>query len=160
MFRPMRRGRQALTVAQCEDILLRGSHGVLALTGDEGWPYAVPMSYVYHEGTLYFHSARSGHKLDALRADDRGSFCVVDRDDVVSAEFTTYYRSAVAFGRVRELEGEELERALVLLCEKYAPGEPRRDEVIRREQSAVCMLALTVEHLTGKQAVELLEPGT
>ena len=160
MFRPMRRSRQALTPAQCEDILLRGSHGVLALTGDEGWPYAVPMSYVYQEGTLYFHSARSGHKLDALRADARASFCVVDRDDVVSAEFTTYYRSAVAFGRVRKLEGEDLLQALVLLSEKYAPGEPRRDEVIRREQSAVCMLAPTVEHPTGKQALELLEPGT
>ena len=65
MFREMRRKRQALTQAQCQAILEQGSCGVLALSGDGGYPYAVPLSYLYHQGKLYFHCAKSGHKLDA-----------------------------------------------------------------------------------------------
>ena len=89
MFREMRRGRQALPKEMCEAVLSRGSHGVLALAGDEGYPYAVPISYVYEGGKLYFHCARSGHKLDAIARCPKASFCVVDQDQVVPQEYTT-----------------------------------------------------------------------
>ena len=81
-FREMRRSRQALSQADCEKILKTATAGVLAVTGDGGYPYAVPLSYVYAEGRLYFHCAGSGHKLDAISADDRVSFCVIDRDEI------------------------------------------------------------------------------
>ena len=81
----MRRGRQALSEEQIDTILTRGSAGTLAVLGDGGWPYAVPLSYVYHNGRLYFHCATSGHKLDAVRACDKASFCVIDKNDVVSS---------------------------------------------------------------------------
>lgn len=98
MFRPMRRSAQALGVDACREVLSRGTSGVLALLGDGGWPYAVPMSYAFDGEKLYFHCAREGHKLDAIRREARASFCVVDRDEVVPAEYTTYFRSAIAFG--------------------------------------------------------------
>lgn len=83
MFRPMRRHRQQLSQWDCAAILSRGTSGVLAVAGDGGYPYAVPLSYVYQEGTLFFHCAKAGHKLDALRRCSKASFCVIDQDQVV-----------------------------------------------------------------------------
>ena len=103
-FREMRRSRQALSQADCEKILKTATAGVLAVTGDGGYPYAVPLSYVYAEGRLYFHCAGSGHKLDAISADDRVSFCVIDRDEIHPEKFTTFFRSVILFGTARELE--------------------------------------------------------
>ena len=85
-FRPMRRFRQQLSAEECESVLLRCTSGVLALAGDGGYPYAVPLSYVYTDGKLYFHSAVQGHKVDAVNRESRCSFCVVDRDDAVSGQ--------------------------------------------------------------------------
>lgn len=47
---------------------------------DGGYPYAVPLSYVYGDRTLYFHCAKSGHKLDAIETYDKVSLCVIDQD--------------------------------------------------------------------------------
>lgn len=161
MFREMRRFRQALSRAESEDILRRGTSGVLAVSGDGGYPYAVPLSYVYDGGEILFHSACAGHKLDALRRCDKASFCVIDRDEVVPETFTTYFRSAIAFGRVRELtDGEEKRAALMRLAVRYAPeaAEARRQAEVEQSLGHVTLLALTVEHLSGKQAIELT-PG-
>ena len=158
MFRPMRRHGQQLTEAESRAILERGSSGVLAVLGDGDYPYAVPLSYVCCGDTLYFHCAKAGHKLDAVRRHDKASFCVIGQDQVVPAEYTTYFRSVVAFGRVREVTGtEEFQRAICLLADKYAPQESdvRRDRAIEKEVPALCILALEIEHLTGKEAMEL-----
>ena len=133
MFRPMRRHGQQLPEVECLAILERGSSGVLEVLGDEDYPYAVPLSYVCCGDTLYFHCAKAGHKLDAVRRHDKASFCVIDQDQVVPAEYTTYFRSVIAFGRVREVtEAEEFRRAICLLADKYAPreGNTRRDGAI------------------------------
>ena len=101
MFREMRRKRQLLPQEQALEILENGTSGVLALSGDGGYPYAVPLSYVYQEGTLFFHCAKAGHKLDALRRCSKASFCVIDQDQVVPPEYTTYFRSGPVFWRTR-----------------------------------------------------------
>ena len=85
-------------------MLDRGTSGVLAVQGDSGWPYAVPLSYAYEDGKLWFHCARTGHKLDAILLEPKVSFCVVDRDQVVPLEYTTYFRSVILFGKARVLE--------------------------------------------------------
>ena len=160
MFRPMRRARQAMDRARCEEVLRRGSSGVLAVLGDGGYPYAVPLSYVYDQGKIYFHCARAGHKLEALQRCDRASFCVVDQDQVVAAAYTTLYRSVIAFGRVRVLaEAEEKRRAIRRLAEKYAPGESpeSREAAIEGDWAGLCMLEMTVEHLSGKEGRELIQ---
>ena len=125
MFRPMRRIRQQLSLEECQAVLARGTSGVLALSGDEGYPYALPISYVYHDGKLYFHCAKSGHKLDAIRRESKVSFCVIDQDQIVPQEYTTYFRSVIAFGRMRILaDGGEKRAAIEALSLKYAPKEP------------------------------------
>ena len=159
MFREMRRKSQLLSPDECLAVLERGTSGVLAVHGDGGYPYAVPLSYAYGEDRLWFHCARDGHKLDAIARDPRVSFCVVDRDQVVPPEYTTYFRSVIAFGRTRILEDEaEKQAAIWLLAEKYCPGDSpeHRQEAIRREAGGLCLVSLSIEHMTGKQAIELV----
>ena len=162
MFRPMRRSRQALGIDACKEVLSRGTSGVLALLGDGGWPYAVPMSYAFDGEKLYFHCAREGHKLDAIRREARASFCVVDRDEVVPEEYTTYFRSVIAFGRVRVIEDEAQKRdAVELLARRYSPQDSaeNRHRAIEREWAGLCMLEMDIEHMSGKEAIELARKG-
>jgi len=158
MFREMRRGRQQLSEAETREILERCTAGTLAVLGDGGYPYAVPLSYVYLDGRIYFHCARAGHKLDAVRACDKASFCVIDRDEILPEKFTTKYRSAIAFGRIREVtDPAEIEGIMRRLAGKYSPNEG--EEAFQNEMrtsGALCVLALEIEHLTGKQGKELL----
>ncbi len=156
MFPEMRRKKQQLSNEETEEILRRGSHGVLALLGNEGWPYALPISYVYDEGRLYFHCAAAGHKLEAIAREPRASLCVVDMDEVIPELFTTAYRSAIAFGRLRVLEDrEEIVRALEALCGKYSPGLDTAEE-IKKYLNNVCVLEMNVEHVSGKEGLELV----
>lgn len=159
MFRPMRRNKQSLTDDECKQLLRTATSGVLAVSGDNGYPYAVPLSFVFDgEDKLYFHCAAAGHKLDAIQKDPKVSFCVIVQDDVHPAEFTTYFKSVIAFGKARILtDAEEKRRALRLLGRKYMPNDPDGTETeIDRFLAQVEMLEVQIEHLTGKQAKELI----
>ena len=105
-FRQMRRKRQQFSEEESISILQNATAGTLALLGDDGYPYAVPISYVYADGRLYFHSALTGHKVDAIRRCDNASFCVIEQDEVHPKQYTTYYRSVIAFGRIHIIEDE------------------------------------------------------
>ena len=155
----MRRNRQQLSREECERILGRCTSGVLALTGDGGYPYAVPLSYVYADGAIIFHSAVEGHKVDAIKRDNRCSFCVIEQDEIRPAEFTTYFRSVIAFGRIHILEtADEKVQALRLLGRRYSPGdEPGLQHEIDKSLDHVLLLRLNIDHLSGKQAIELLQ---
>lgn len=158
MFREMRRKKQALSAEECEEVLKRGSSGVLAVLGDDGYPYAVPLSYVYANGRLYFHCAKAGHKLDAIAREPKVSFCVVDQDHVVPEEYTTYFRSVIAFGRANVVEDDAGRRAAAeLLARKYCPEESAGGVAaeIDRFWRALCILELVPEHVSGKEAIEL-----
>ena len=158
MFREMRRKMQALTAEETAEILKRNTFGVLSLNGDDGYPYGVPLSYVYLDSKLYFHCAGAGHKLDSILKDDKVSFCVIDQDQVVGEEYTTYFRSVIAFGRARVLEGAEKLRPLVELCEKYYPG--HLEQTRQKAEHAlknVSIVEVTIEHMTGKTAMELVK---
>ena len=106
-FRQMRRKRQQLAEEESIAILEKATAGTLALLGDNDYPYAVPISYVYHDGKLYFHSALTGHKVDAIRKCDKASFCVIEKDDVQPEKYTTFFRSVIAFGRIHIIEDEQ-----------------------------------------------------
>lgn len=155
MHREMRRGAQRLSEEETERILKQGSYGVLAVSGDEGYPYAVPLNYVYEAGRIYFHCARAGHKLDAIARSDKVSFCVVGEGEVIPRKFATRYKSVIVFGRARVLEdGEEVRRALRLLNGKYAPEyEAQGEEEIARFFDTVRIVEITAEQLSGKRAL-------
>ena len=160
VFREMRRKKQVLSQKEVEGILHKGTSGVLALLGDNDYPYAVPISYVYDNGKVYFHSAKSGHKIDAIQKAAKASFCVIDEDLVVPEEYTTYFRSVIAFGRIRIVEDDSEKRAAIeKLAIKYAPEDTaaNRDYAISREWKPLCMLEMTIDHVTGKEAIELVK---
>ena len=158
MFRKMRRERQLLDEAEAREILCRGSSGVLAVAGDDGYPYAVPLSYVYRDGSIYFHCALDGHKTDAITKNDKVSFCVVDADQVVPEEYTTHYRSVIVFGRAHIIQdAAEKRRAIELLADKYAPLlQQDHAREIGQAWERFYMVELAVEHMTGKEAIELV----
>ena len=157
-FREMRRKRQQLSEEESIGILQKATAGTLALLGDDDFPYAVPISYVYHEGKLYFHSTLAGHKVDAIRKCDKASFCVIEQDDVQPKKYTTFYRSVIAFGRIHiiEVEQEKLETAR-MLGNRYNPND---EESLQKELesgfSRMLMIRFNIEHLTGKEAIELV----
>ena len=157
-FREMRRKRQQLSDEESYAILQKATSGTLALLGDGGYPYAVPISYVFSEGKLYFHSALSGHKVNAIRGCDRASFCVVAQDDVKPALYTTFFRSVIAFGRIHIVDDEaEKLAAARLLGNRY---NPHQDEALQKELenglARMLVIRLDIEHLTGKESIELV----
>ena len=158
MMREMRRSGQKLSQEVCEDILREGTSGVLSLSGDDGYPYGVPLSYVYADGRLFFHSAKSGHKLDAIRNNNKVSFTVIAKDTIIPEEFTTYFRSVIVFGRARILEQDEEKRAAIeVLAEKYMPDlKEGRQQEIEKEFSRLCMIAVDIDAISGKEAIELM----
>lgn len=136
-------------------VMNRCSNGTLACMGDDEYPYSVPLSYVYYNGKIYFHSAKAGHKIDAILKNPKVSFSVIDEDTIVSEEYTTYFRSAIAFGKARIVTGDEWMDAFRELVEKYSgdqPKEAKHREIAGCTQSHI--VAIDVEHITGKEAIE------
>ena len=156
MERKMRRFKQELPESEVLRILNEGKVAVWAVSGDEDYPYAVPVNYVYHDGFIYIHSAAQDHKIDAIRRSSKCSVCIVDKDDVVPAQFTSYFRSVIAFGRAEFVESEQEKiEALRMLCEKYSPGIDPTDE-INKFLKVVAIIRISVEKASGKEAIELV----
>lgn len=159
MFREMRRHKQLLPKETAVEILERNTSGTLALLGDEGYPYALPISYVYADGKLYFHSAKTGHKVDAIKSCDKASFSVIDQDQIVPEKYTTYFRSVIAFGKIRLVEDlDEIYRIATVLAMKYSPD---FEEGIKAEIDStiksLAIIELDIEHMTAKEAIELVK---
>ncbi len=158
MFRKMRRNKQLLSIEDTITVLNRCTNGVLACLGDEEYPYAVPVSYVYFNDKIYLHSSKSGHKIDAIMKNPKVSFSVIDEDRIVSEEYTTYFRSVIAFGKARVIVGgDEWLEGFKALVEKYSgnlPEEAKHKEIVGCTQSYV--IAIDVEHVTGKEAIEFI----
>lgn len=206
MFREMRRKAQQISTEECMEILLNAKTGVLGLHGEDGYPYTVPLNFVYTPpgtenkpvpecgsasggdgsvdkgdgsapagtengsgpagdgsaplGRIGFHCAKTGHKIDAIRADNRVSFTVIDRDEIMPRERTTKYRSVIAFGRAEFIEGDEnLRRAANALGAKYSSGYEdlymaETEDTIRRK--TLCCVEITIDHMTGKIGRELM----
>lgn len=157
MFRSMRRKKQELSLGECDEILNECTSGVLALQGDNDYPYAVPMSYCYQNNKLYFHCAVEGHKLDAIKNNCKCSFCVISKDDILPEKFTTLFKSVICFGKIRLLDAEnEKIAALNLLSDKYSPDVDMRlrEREIDSSLGRTAILELDIEHMTGKQCIE------
>ena len=150
-FRDMRRIRQLLPEAEAIDILERCTHGVLAVLGDEGYPYAVPLSYCYVEGKLLFHGANVGHKLDALAACDKASFCVCDQGYRREGEWALNIKSVIVFGRIRLVEDHDKAMEITRkLSYKYTSDSAYIENEIKKAGPGTLCFALEIEHMTGK----------
>ena len=158
MQRTMRRKRQELSREEGIAMLDEATAGVLSLVDEDGEPYGVPISFAREGQALYFHGAREGRKLDAMRHCGRASFCVIQQDMVVPQKFTTYFRSAIACGPIRVVDDpDEARRGLWALAHKYNPGDTEGSEAeIEGAFARTCVMALDIEDLTAKEAIELV----
>lgn len=156
-FRKMRRAKQELTKEQAEKILKEGQTAVLGVIGDNGYPYTVPLNYVYDGGKVYFHCAKEGHKIDAIRKNDKVSLTVIEHDQIVPEEFTDYFRSVILFGRARILESDsEIREAAKKLGLKYYNAPKAVEEEIDKFWKTLACVEIEIDHITGKEAIELV----
>lgn len=159
MEKKMRRFKQQLTDNDSIRILRNATSGVLALCGDDMQPYGVPLSHVYNNGKLYFHSALTGQKIDLLHENKNASFTVIAQDEIHPETYTTYFRSVIAFGSIRVIEDEaEKMQALELLGRRCNPHDTEGlAKEIARGFSHCTVLEMSISRLTGKQAIELTQ---
>ena len=144
MFREMRLKDQALSRAEIEDILAKTTHGTLALNGDDGYPYSVPVNFVYSDGKIYF---------DCMSRDDKVSFSVVGMEDVKSDKFTSDFSSVIIFGRVKILkEREEKLQVMYKMVGKFSPDHMEGGRKYAENGCEACGYEITIEHMTGKRA--------
>ena len=155
MFRQMRRFKQQITDDECIEVLKSAPRGVMALHGDDGYPYAVPLNYIYIDGCLYFHSAKVGHKTDAFMKDSKVSFCVLDEGRKIGDDWPLHFKSVIVFGRLSKVEDiKEMREIVKTLGMKYANNEEYVEKEIMGNIDRVAILKLTVEHMTGKMVKE------
>ena len=153
MFREMRRFKQEICRDECIEILKSEPRGVLSVIGDDGYPYGIPMDHWYCEedGKIYFHSAKAGHKVDAIKACSKASLCVYDKGFRREGEWALNIRSVVIFGKISFVEDEELKVKICKnLCRKFTDDEKYIEDELRRSGPNVLCLELTPEHMTGK----------
>ncbi len=154
MFKEMRKKDREVLGEDIEKILTNGEYGVLATVGENGYPYTVPLSYVYQDNSIYFHCAKEGHKLDNIEKNHKVSFCVVTDTEVLPGKFSTNYKSIIAFGEAKELTGVLKRDILFKFIEKYSQSfieEGKR--YIERAQDSAKIIEIEIEHITGKSRV-------
>jgi uncharacterized protein len=118
----IRRTDRVISESEAKGILEQGEFGVLSTVSSDGQPYGVPLNYSYTGNGIYFHCALEGHKLENLRKNNRVSFCVVGKTEVLPEKFATRYESVIVSGEAFELTGAEKHKGLLEIVRKYAPG--------------------------------------
>lgn len=155
MFRNMRRLGQQLSQEECIDILINEPRGVLAVLGDDDYPYTVPISHVYVDGKIYFHGAKTGHKNDAIKKHSKVSYCVIDKGLKEKDSWWYTFRSVIAFGKITTLtdSAEKIDR-LTHLGNKFFPTPEDTEDEIDRLLDRTEVFEITIEHMTGKVVQE------
>ena len=152
-FRPMRRNKQELSREECIKILMQEPRGVLSVLGEGGYPYGMPINQYYcpENGRLYFHTAREGHRLDAIRAYDKVSLCVYDEGYRKEGEWALNIRSVIVFGHIRVVEDQPHALEMIRgLARKFTDDEGYIAHEIQSAARHVLCLELTPDHITGK----------
>ncbi len=153
MFRPMRRIKQQISEEECIRILQEEKRGILSMHGEDGYPYGIPMNHWYspEDGKLYFHGAKTGHKIDAIGKDNRVSYCVHDAGYRKEGEWALNISSVVVFGRITLVTDAEKAREIgIHLCRKFTDDEEYIQKELRNSLPRVQCLELTIDHMTGK----------
>ena len=153
MFREIVREKQALGREECLRILEEEPRGVLSVVGDGGYPYGMPMNHYYcrDDGHIYFHGAASGHKIDAVRACDKVSFCVYDNGYVNEGEWALNIKSVIVFGRARIMDDQEKAMEMVRrLSAKFTDDRAYIENDIATAGGHTLCIELIPEHIAGK----------
>lgn len=157
VFRPIRRKQREINTTATKNLLHHARRGVLAVHGDNGYPYAIPVNYLYDEENqrIYFHGARVGHKVDAIKACDKVCFTVFGNEAVKEEAWAPFVQSAVVFGRCRLAEMDSAALALLKqFAMKYYPDESMVDTEMATSAKAAQLFVIEIEHMSGKEIQE------
>lgn len=157
MFRSVRNKKNEISTDAAKELLRTGRRGVLAVNGDDGYPYAVPVNYLYDEASekILFHGAKKGYKVDALKLCDKVCFTVISNETIKDEPWAPYLSSAVVFGKCHLIEDqEECKKLAKKISMKFYPNEAMVDEVIAKSGAAVQIFEISIEHISGKQIQE------
>ena len=157
MFRNVTRIKQILSNEECIDILKNQLRGVLSVLGDDGYPYGMPLNHFYNEedGKLYFHSGKSGHKVDAILRDPKASFCVCDEGTRENGNWYLTFRSVIVFGKIDLIEDrKKIYDIARRLSHKFTDDEAYIEHEVENSGPGTLMFALVPEHITGKRVTE------
>jgi len=154
MFDKMRRQDKKMSTIRAKEILKSAEYGILSTVGANGYPYGIPLNYVYENNSIYFHSANTGAKLNNIKKiNNKVSFCVVPWEKAVAEKFTTEYESVIFFGKAFFVEGKEKNRALELLVEKFSPEYSEKGKnMIDKEFDDTTIIRIDIDHITGKES--------
>lgn len=151
MFKEMRRSDKMLTNEEMLEIMSTAEYGILSTIGDDGFPYGVPVNFVYQDDTVYFHSALTGHKSDNLEFNNKVSFCVVKDVALIPDDFNTKFKSVIAFGEVQEVEEEKKKDIYVLFLEKFSPNYMEAGmKYIKEAGTKAKIYKIEIEHISAK----------
>ncbi len=151
MFREMRRKEKQLLMEETMEVLNKGEYGVLSTVGADNYPYGVPVNYVYHNESIYFHCATVGHKIDNIENNSNVSFCVVCDTEVLPAQFNTKFRSVILFGKAKEVVDKEKEEALLTLLHKFSSKHIEAGKkYMEKAWDQTKVIKIEIEHIDGK----------
>lgn len=157
MFRPIRKRKNEIDIEASKKLLHNARRGVLAVNGDDNYPYAIPVNYLYDEENqkIYFHGSRAGHKADAIKACDKVCFTVFGNETVKKEPWAPFLQSVVIFGRCHFVTDSSAAMAVLKrFAMKFYPEESMVDEEIAISGKAVQMYEIEIEHLSGKEIQE------
>lgn len=154
LFRQVRRKDREIFGEQIEEVLMDGEYGMLSTICENGYPYAVPLNYVYFDGYIFFHCAKEGQKTDNIVANNKVSFCVVTDTKVQPSRFSTKYKSVIAFGTSSEVSGDKKETVLKKLVDKYSRDfSIEAKKYIDRKIGDTKIMKISIHHLAGKAKI-------
>ncbi len=156
MFRPLRRTKNAISIEETKALLVREKRGVLAVNGDDGYPFAFPINYFYNEeeGKIFFHGAKTGYKVEAIGKSDKVCFTVYGNEHFTD-DWAPFVQSAVVYGRCRLImDPKETEERVRTFAMKYYPSAEEVEAEIAMDIHAAQLYEITIEHMCGKQIHE------
>lgn len=152
MIKKMRRKEKTMSEESVIEVLNTAEEGILATVGKDNYPYAVPLNYAYHNGGIYFHCAKTGHKIDNMEQNNKVSFCVVKDTKIVPEDFSTKFKSVILFGKTREIFNDEKDDGLLALIQKYSSDYLENGKkYIKKAGDQTRVFKIEVEHMSGKE---------
>lgn len=157
MFREMRRIKQELPLEEAKSLLMKNKRGVLSLNGEDGYPYALPINFLYdeEENKIYFHGAKSGYKIDCIKKNNKACFFTYGDQELSENGWSYYLKSLVAFGEIEIIEDRDLAaKKLIELAWRYYPSMSEINGVMERSFKNALVFSLNIQHMTCKRVHE------
>lgn len=147
----MRRKDRQITSEETFAILNNGEYGILSTASSDNQPYGVPLNYCVIDGSIYFHCALEGRKIDNMNSNPRVSFCVVGKTELLPDKFAIRYESCIVEGTASESFGEEKQSALEGLIHKYSEDFFSQGlEYIEKLRDKAKVFKISIDSISGK----------